>query len=68
MTEHPPPGSPDARALGCQCPVYGNHNGKGQRGNGAKYGWYTSEHCDLHGALALKWALGGPRVKGGERA
>lgn len=44
----PPPGSAEAIERGCMCPEHGNHQGKGQRGNGKRYGWHVSEYCHLH--------------------
>jgi hypothetical protein len=55
----PNPGSPEAIALGCKCPVLDNHNG-----TGSDYGpgtfWYT-DGCPVHSVPqweALKKAVG----------
>lgn len=47
----PPPGSTEALDRGCVCPPYGNHQGKGLRGNGKRYGWAVDPHCELHRGL-----------------
>lgn len=44
MSNKPNPGSKEARALGCTCPVIDNHHGHGADG----YFW-VSENCPLHG-------------------
>lgn len=45
----PRPGSYDAQALGCKCPVLDNHYGRGYWGDGKKYGWVHREDCPIHG-------------------
>lgn len=55
----PKPGSPEAVARGCTCPIIDNGHGRGHFGDGEKYGWWTTEGCPLHGALLLR---GQPRV------
>lgn len=52
MTPAPRPGSADALAQGCRCPVIDNHHGKGAYGDGAKYGWIKHGDCPMHGANA----------------
>ncbi len=47
MTEKPNPGSDEAIALGCTCPVIDNGHGKGS-GHGEGLFW-TTEGCPLHG-------------------
>jgi hypothetical protein len=43
----PNPGSPEARAEGCQCPVVDNHYGRGHRDDPS---WFLiDEECPLHG-------------------
>lgn len=44
----PKPGSPEALAKGCTCPVMDNHHGKGvPDGKGASQFWYTMG-CPVH--------------------
>lgn len=48
----PNPGSPEARALGCTCPVLDNDRGRGSGrldANGEPVFWIT-EGCPLHSA------------------
>jgi len=45
-----PPGSTDARAAGCKCPVIDNCRGRGIGGDGEKFGWVMSMECDYHRA------------------
>lgn len=47
----PNPGSAEARAIGCICPVIDNHHGRGRGGDGARYGWYMRADCWLHKPL-----------------
>ena len=51
----PNPGSPEAVAAGCTCPVIDNHHGKGVPAgkNGAPMFWH-SERCPMHGRAALR--------------
>lgn len=44
----PKPGTKEASAAGCSCPVLDNHHGRGRGGDGKKYGWYVTEACKLH--------------------
>jgi hypothetical protein len=47
----PNPGSPEATAQGCLCPVIDNHHGKGvPNGDGPPLFWH-SVRCPLHGDL-----------------
>jgi len=65
MTEEmtPAPGSFEARDLGCTCPVFDNHYGRGFAGDGMVYGWIITEGCPVHakpptrGAVDLKTRL-----------
>lgn len=45
----PKPGHAEALRQGCCCPVMDNHRGLGRGGDGARFGWYMSEQCPLHG-------------------
>ncbi len=45
----PLPGSPDAIAQGCTCPVLDNAHGRGRLGDGDRYGWWINAECPLHG-------------------
>jgi hypothetical protein len=49
-SEKPNPGSDEAIAQGCKCPVIDNHHGKGvpMGKNGAPLFW-VSEKCPMHG-------------------
>lgn len=47
MTDPRNPGSPEAIAAGCTCPVLDNHHGAGIPGKVA--GWWINPYCDLHG-------------------
>jgi len=50
-TAKPPnPGSPEAVARGCTCPVMDNCRGAGVMGDGERNGWWMVEGCPLHGA------------------
>ena len=44
-----PPGSEEARARNCRCPMLDNCHGKGRYGDGPKYGWFMRGDCPLHG-------------------
>lgn len=46
----PAPGSPEAIAQGCTCPVLDNGHGKGYLGDGERFGWIISEDCPVHGS------------------
>jgi len=49
MTDNKPkPGSPEAVALGCRCPVYDNCNGEGVVIDGERV-WWRTVVCPLHG-------------------
>lgn len=61
--EQPKPGSKEAIAQGCKCPMEDNHHGAGIYGNGAKYGWIPSAECMLHGkALGINPEASPPPV------
>lgn len=51
MPKHMTPGSPEAIAAGCLCPVLDNRHGVGWFVRGQVQYWYA-EDCPLHGALA----------------
>lgn len=44
------PGGCDAIMRFCDCPVGDNGYGLGIACNGAKYGWFYSQHCVVHRA------------------
>lgn len=44
----PKPGSAEAKALGCTCPITDNGHGAGRGGNGERFGWWISGDCPLH--------------------
>jgi len=46
MTDAPTPGSPEAVAKGCTCPVIDNRYGKGVRSDRAEY--WVNGGCPLH--------------------
>lgn len=46
----PYPGSKQALAQGCLCPVMDNAQGKGCGGDGHQFGWYVSGDCPIHGS------------------
>ncbi len=46
----PRPGTTEAIALGCTCPVTDNAYGAGHMGNGERYGWMYNRDCVVHGA------------------
>lgn len=52
MSEPRTPGSPEAVAAGCTCPVMDNARGAGRYGIGEVAGWWVTEGCPLHGARA----------------
>lgn len=45
----PNPGSDEAIAKGCECPVIDNAHGKGVMGSGEHRGWWINSQCPLHG-------------------
>lgn len=55
MKPKPNPGSEEAQAKGCACPVYDNHFGKGFRvgGKGELQFWYSND-CKMHGGFLPK--------------
>lgn len=48
MTDRPNPGSAEAIALGCECPVLDNGHGNGIILNGKREFW-KNDKCPLHG-------------------
>lgn len=50
MTNQPNPGSDQAVAQGCTCPVFDNNHGRRApvEEGGADY-WWVSDRCSLHG-------------------
>lgn len=46
--ENGAPGSDEALAAGCKCPVLDNGHGRGVGGDGEARGWWISEDCPLH--------------------
>lgn len=46
---NPLPGSPQAIALGCTCPVIDNYHGAGVPVGEDQRIWWYSEDCPLHG-------------------
>lgn len=44
--DEPDPGSPEATAAGCTCPVADNHNGAGMLGDRRLY--TIAEDCPIH--------------------
>lgn len=50
------PGSYAARRAGCTCPVIDNHYGAGRYGNGARFGWFVSGDCAVHGKSSARKA------------
>lgn len=42
------PGSSEARAAGCVCPVLDNGHGAGRWGDGEQFGWIIRGGCPLH--------------------
>lgn len=58
LTPTPPPGSPEAVAAGCLCPVLDNAHGRGiefvdydsmWRVTGTSRAWWRNSKCPLHG-------------------
>jgi hypothetical protein len=47
MAETPNPGSPEARAIGCRCPVLDNGHGAGMPGRYGPLFWVSPE-CGVH--------------------
>lgn len=54
----PAPGSPEAIAQGCTCPVLDNGHGRGYLGDGERFGWVMSLDCPLHGTEAADMGQG----------
>jgi len=52
MSDKPAPGSPDALAKGCTCPVLDNGHGRGYMGRPGIY--VMNGDCPLHGAKRSK--------------
>ena len=48
---NPHPGSPEAVAQGCTCPIIDNNHGEGFVYDGAVMFWYADD-CPLHGLKA----------------
>jgi len=48
MNDTPKPGSHEARAQGCKCPMFRNSFGRGVGGDGRKNGWELSTDCAMH--------------------
>jgi hypothetical protein len=49
----PNPGSDEARALGCRCPVLDNHYGEGAYEGPDGVEFWTSQECPLHGSALM---------------
>lgn len=45
----PNPGSPEAVAQGCSCPVMDNAGGRGAYGGGEPKTFWVHERCPIHG-------------------
>lgn len=58
------PGSDEAIDSGCTCAVMDNHYGAGRGGDGARFGWYTSGDCPLHGNNGVSRVYDGVRKPG----
>lgn len=43
------PGGYKSQQQGCTCPMMDNCHGEGRRGDGARWGWYVSGSCKIHG-------------------
>ena len=56
------PGSDEAIAAGCKCPVLDNAHGKGWLGMGGVY--VMREDCPIHGRIEHTEASDGPRTMG----
>lgn len=48
LVDKPRPGSPEARALGCCCPVLDNAMGRGRGSDGERFGWWVNKACPVH--------------------
>lgn len=48
MTTPPNPGSPEAVAIGCTCPVLDNAHGRGHLCDGWHCGWWINAGCPVH--------------------
>ena len=55
----PNPGSKEAKAAGCTCPVMDNAYGAGRYGDGKAYGWCISGGCPLHSGRLTSLRAGG---------
>ena len=53
MSERLNPGSPEAGAKGCKCPVIDNHHGKGIRDDGKMF--VINGLCPMHGTPLPDW-------------
>lgn len=53
QTERSNPGSPEALAQGCRCPVIDNGYGRGVDIGIGERVWWMSEDCPLHGAKTM---------------
>ncbi len=51
------PGSNEALAAGCRCPVLDNSHGLGVVGLGDKFGWVVNSDCPMHGEGTATWAM-----------
>lgn len=51
MTDEPNPGSDEARAKGCRCPILDNGHGRGsgRTGDDGKPLFWVNVECPLHG-------------------
>ena len=48
----PKPGSREAVALGCRCPVFDSHFGRGY--DGERFGWVFNAECDVHAGTDIR--------------
>jgi hypothetical protein len=62
------PGSNEAIAQGCTCPVLDNAHGKGcgYIGKDGNPLYWTNENCPLHGNQSSKWRAYDPSKSGGK--
>lgn len=44
----PNPGSQEAKAMGCTCPVVDNNHGRGLFNFGEEFGWVVNQDCAIH--------------------
>lgn len=56
----PKPGSAAAVTRGCTCPIMDNARGRGAWGDGARYGWWISADCPMHGLEPTPFVEVGP--------